>query len=69
MDSCKPRLWCGLTNGRLVVYDVETLTHVECNLSAAGSIVRITAGSTQQRASLLYRNYDVVVCSCNWSLI
>jgi len=36
----RPRLWCGLTSGRLVVYNAETWTQEDCHICAADSIVR-----------------------------
>jgi len=39
MDAVRPRLWCGLTSGKLLVYDVLTWVQEECHVCAADCIV------------------------------
>jgi len=35
----RPRLWCGLTNGKLLVYDVDTWAQETCSFCAGDSVV------------------------------
>ena len=39
LEAVRPRLWCGLTSGKLLVYDADSWTPEQCHVCAADSIV------------------------------